>query len=348
MPACSASGPGWSCRVGRIPMAVARVEALARACGANPFRSMRGRTTRYVAAISHMPLIVSAALVEAVAGTGAQPRADWAWAEALAAGGWDSMTRLARGDATMGAGIAATNAEAIATRLRDVRATLDEWIAHARGRRRPGRAGPPRAVRGRPGAAPRRRRVSGGPDEQVLVVPRASIVPGDGWLGVRRDGLRGARRVAPRRVLPAPRRRRGGPDPQAGDPVPRAPRRRAWFLMRRTRAGGDARLHDLWSIGVGGHLNPGDGDVAGRPPARVGARRSSRSSSPRLSRSGCSTTTPRRSAPSTSGSCSSPTPRAGRSRSARPTSSRVVRDDQRGRRGRETRWRRGAGSCSTR
>ena len=33
--------------------------------------------------------------------------------------------------------------------------------------------------------------------------------------------------------------------------------------MRRTPAGGDARLHDLWSIGVGGHLNPGDGDVAG-------------------------------------------------------------------------------------
>ncbi len=36
-----------------------------------------------------------------------------------------------------------------------------------------------------------------------------------------------------------------------------------WFLMRRTRAGGDARLHDRWSIGVGGHLNPGDGDVLG-------------------------------------------------------------------------------------
>jgi predicted NUDIX family phosphoesterase len=33
--------------------------------------------------------------------------------------------------------------------------------------------------------------------------------------------------------------------------------------MRRTSAGGDARLHDLWSIGVGGHLNPGDGDVPG-------------------------------------------------------------------------------------
>jgi predicted NUDIX family phosphoesterase len=33
--------------------------------------------------------------------------------------------------------------------------------------------------------------------------------------------------------------------------------------MRRTRAGGDSRLHDRWSIGVGGHLNPGDGDVEG-------------------------------------------------------------------------------------
>ena len=41
----------------------------------------------------------------------------------------------------------------------------------------------------------------------------------------------------------------------------------AWFLMRRTRAGGDVRLHDRWSIGVGGHVNPGDdaesGDLSG-------------------------------------------------------------------------------------
>ena len=76
-----------------------------------------------------MPLVVSAALVEAVAGTGAEPRGDWAWAEALAAGGWASMTRLARGDATMDAGIAATNAPAIAARLRDLQAVIDEWLA---------------------------------------------------------------------------------------------------------------------------------------------------------------------------------------------------------------------------
>jgi len=109
--------------------AVARVEALARACGANPFRLDARAHDTYVAAISHMPLVVSAALVEAVAGTGAEPRGDWAWAEALAAGGWASMTRLARGDATMDAGIAATNAPAIAARLRDLQAVIDEWLA---------------------------------------------------------------------------------------------------------------------------------------------------------------------------------------------------------------------------
>ena len=30
------------------------------------------------------------------------------------------------------------------------------------------------------------------------------------------------------------------------------------FLMKRTRAGGDVRLHDLFTVGIGGHLNPGD------------------------------------------------------------------------------------------
>ncbi len=109
--------------------AVARVEAVAKACGANAFRLDARAHDTYVAAISHMPLVVSAALVEAVAGTGPEPRSDWPWAEALAAGGWASMTRLARGDATMGAGIAATNAPAIAARLRDVRAVIDEWLA---------------------------------------------------------------------------------------------------------------------------------------------------------------------------------------------------------------------------
>ena len=39
--------------------------------------------------------------------------------------------------------------------------------------------------------------------------------------------------------------------------------RESIFLMRRTRAGGDVRLHDRYSIGIGGHVNPEDADVHG-------------------------------------------------------------------------------------
>jgi predicted NUDIX family phosphoesterase len=35
------------------------------------------------------------------------------------------------------------------------------------------------------------------------------------------------------------------------------------FLMRRTRAGADARLHERWSVGLGGHVNPDDGGLPG-------------------------------------------------------------------------------------
>jgi prephenate dehydrogenase len=54
-------------------------------------------------------------------------------ASGLAAGGWDSMTRLARGDVEMGTGIAATNAREIAVRLRDVREVIDAWLADLEG-----------------------------------------------------------------------------------------------------------------------------------------------------------------------------------------------------------------------
>jgi prephenate dehydrogenase len=84
---------------------------------------------RAVAAISHVPLVVAAALVEAVIGpSGGPEHPDWALEAQLAAGGWASMTRLALGSPEMSAGIAATNAEAIAAGLRDLRAVLDAWI----------------------------------------------------------------------------------------------------------------------------------------------------------------------------------------------------------------------------
>jgi predicted NUDIX family phosphoesterase len=104
----------------------------------------------------------------------------------------------------------------------------------------------------------------GSPDEQVLVVPRASVIRGEGWLGLRADGLE-ATLEAVRTDGFFMRRGDAEDDPTHKQVIPYLVLRdgHRWFLMRRTRAGGDARLHDLWSIGVGGHLNPGDGDVEG-------------------------------------------------------------------------------------
>jgi prephenate dehydrogenase len=107
-----------------------RIGELIEACGALQIPMRASAHDSAVAAISHMPLIVSAALVEAVAGgPGELEHEDWRAAEALAATGWAGMTRLARGEPGMGAGIAATNSAAIAARLRDVRAVIESWLA---------------------------------------------------------------------------------------------------------------------------------------------------------------------------------------------------------------------------
>ena len=100
--------------------------------------------------------------------------------------------------------------------------------------------------------------------EQVLVVPRATVVAGEGWHGVRTDGLGEVLAAVDRHGAFRPRAAMEE-DASFKQVIPYLVLRdgERWFLMRRTRAGGDARLHDRWSIGVGGHLNPGDGDVLG-------------------------------------------------------------------------------------
>jgi prephenate dehydrogenase len=109
--------------------AIAMVESLVAACGATPIKMSAAEHDAATAAVSHLPLILSAALVEAVAGRGdSGPAPDWPAAAALAAGGWESMTRLARGDPRMGAEIAATNPRPIAARLRDLQRVLDSWL----------------------------------------------------------------------------------------------------------------------------------------------------------------------------------------------------------------------------
>ena len=65
---------------------------------------MRPTTTRPWPRISHLPLVLAAALVEAVAGPPGSERQGWPAAAALAATGWRDMTRLARGDVEMGSG----------------------------------------------------------------------------------------------------------------------------------------------------------------------------------------------------------------------------------------------------
>ncbi len=107
---------------------VVRVEALAAATGATPVHLSAGEHDVAVAAISHLPLVAAAALVEAVAGGEAAGGKSWSTARSLAAGGWADMTRLARGDPEMGAGILATNAGNVATELRAFRTAIDRWI----------------------------------------------------------------------------------------------------------------------------------------------------------------------------------------------------------------------------
>jgi prephenate dehydrogenase len=103
------------------------VEALAARCRATVVHLGAEEHDRLVAGISHLPLLAAVALVEAVAGTD-EIAADWPAAQRLSATGWRDMTRLARGDPAMGAGIAASNAEALAARLRDYRDRIDAWI----------------------------------------------------------------------------------------------------------------------------------------------------------------------------------------------------------------------------
>lgn len=100
--------------------------------------------------------------------------------------------------------------------------------------------------------------------ERVLVVPRAAVPDRAGWYGLRRDGLEAFLDVVARegRFEDRPTMEI---DPEFKQIIPYLVLRdgERYFLMRRTRAGGDERLHDHWSIGVGGHVEPGDQGLRG-------------------------------------------------------------------------------------
>jgi predicted NUDIX family phosphoesterase len=100
--------------------------------------------------------------------------------------------------------------------------------------------------------------------ERVLVIPRSSIMGDPGWHGVTAVGLEDFEGLAARDGQFRPRVE-VEVDRRWKQVIPYLVLRDGprYFLMRRTQAGADARLHDRWTIGVGGHLNPGDGDLAG-------------------------------------------------------------------------------------
>ncbi len=101
-------------------------------------------------------------------------------------------------------------------------------------------------------------------EERVLVVPRAVVPEQGSWHGLRRDGVAEFLAVV-ERVGRYEAREAMEIDHSHKQIIPYLVLRDGgrYFLMRRTRAGVDTRLHDRWSIGVGGHLNPGDAGVAG-------------------------------------------------------------------------------------
>jgi predicted NUDIX family phosphoesterase len=102
------------------------------------------------------------------------------------------------------------------------------------------------------------------PGESVLVVPRTALMGTPGWHGVLSRGADPYLAVIEREGRFAPRSAMEE-DPRFKQVIPYLVLRdlERTFLMWRTRAGVDARLHERFSIGVGGHLNPGDMDLAG-------------------------------------------------------------------------------------
>ncbi|HVA86064.1 MAG TPA: NUDIX domain-containing protein [Candidatus Saccharimonadales bacterium] len=102
-------------------------------------------------------------------------------------------------------------------------------------------------------------------EERVWVVAREHLFGRDGragWRGVRTDGIDQLLDVV-RRDGSFELRAAMESDPSWKQIIPYLVLRdgERYFLMRRTRAGSDRRLHDRYSIGVGGHLNPEDADL---------------------------------------------------------------------------------------
>lgn len=99
-------------------------EALVVASGAKPYYIDPAEHDSYMAAVSHLPFVLSAALVDAASRSSA-----WREMQPLAATGFRDVTRLASGSAEMHRDICMTNRPALSHWLGQVSAVLDELRA---------------------------------------------------------------------------------------------------------------------------------------------------------------------------------------------------------------------------
>ena len=97
--------------------------------------------------------------------------------------------------------------------------------------------------------------------EQVLGIARALVPGGIAWRGVRKVPIEPYLAAISQHGTFRPRPE-AETDPSWKQIIPYLVLRDGdrILLMRRTRAGGDARLHERYTIGIGGHVNPGDTD----------------------------------------------------------------------------------------
>ena len=107
------------------PAGRGRALAMVEALRAVPIEMEAERHDRVVAAISHLPYLLSAALVATVAREGQSDDAVWQ----LAAGGFRDMSRLAGSDVKMMGDILSTNTQAVATLLAMFRMQLAQLEA---------------------------------------------------------------------------------------------------------------------------------------------------------------------------------------------------------------------------
>ena len=109
--------------------------------------------------------------------------------------------------------------------------------------------------------------------EDVLVVPREEMFAGREWSGFRDTGLEEllARMRAHYRIRP---RREVEEDPSEPQIIPYVVFRHEdrYFLTHRLRRSSERRLRHLYSLGVGGHINPED-VVDAADPIEAGLRR---------------------------------------------------------------------------